>query len=289
MKARDLVDLVLLAALWGASFLFTRIAAPAFGAFALAEVRIAVAALVLLPLLAWRDDVGQLFERAPQFVLLGAVQTAVPFTLFAWAALSITAGMASVLNATAPMFVALIAWIWLRDRLSAWQWLGMVLGLAGVSWLAADQAALRTGGTLWALAAGLLASVFYGLGANITKRLFTGVPARAVAAGTQTAAALMLAPLAWMFWPATPPGVLDWAAAGALGVFCTGLAYLLYFRLIARVGASKAMTVTFLIPAFAMLWGALFLDERITSAMLGGCGVILAGTALAVGFVAPRK
>jgi len=289
MKQRDFVDLILLAALWGASFLFTRIAVPAFGAFALAEVRIAVAALVLLPLLAWRDGVGQLFERAPQFVLLGAVQTAIPFTLFAWAALSITAGMASILNATAPMFVALIAWIWLRDRLSAWQWLGMVLGLAGVSWLAADQAALREGGTLWALAAGLLASVFYGFAANITKRLFTGVPARAVAAGSQTAAALMLAPLAWAFWPAKAPGVLDWAAAAALGVFCTGLAYLLYFRLIARVGASKAMTVTFLIPAFAMLWGALFLDERITGAMLGGCAVILAGTALAVGVVARRS
>ncbi len=214
--------------------------------------------------------------------------TAIPFTLFAWAALSITAGMASILNATAPLFVALIAWIWIGDRLIAWQWFGMALGFAGVTWLAGGQASLRDGGTLWALAAGLVATLFYGFAANITKRLFTGVPSRAVAAGTQTAAALMLAPLAWMYWPASPPSALDWAAAGALGVFCTGLAYLLYFRLLARVGAAKAITVTFLIPAFAILWGGLFLGEQISVSMLGGCAVILAGTAFATGLV-PRS
>jgi drug/metabolite transporter (DMT)-like permease len=164
----------------------------------------------------------------------------------------------------------------------------MALGFAGVTWLASGKASVRDDGTLWALAAGLAATLSYGFAANITKRLFTDVPSRAVAAGTQTAAALMLAPLAWSFWPAASPGVRDWAAAGALGVFCTGLAYLLYFRLLARVGASKAIAVTFLIPAFAMLWGGLFLGEQISVPMLGGCAVILAGTALATGLV-PRR
>lgn len=285
MKRRDLVDLVLLAALWGASFLFTRMAAPAFGAFALAEVRVAVAALVLLPLLALRGGMAELGKRPARFALLGAVNTAIPFTLFAWAALSITAGLASILNATAPLFGALIAWVWLRDRLTPLQWLGMTIGFGGVLWLAMSKASFSTGGTGWAILAGLGASLSYGLSANVAKRFFSGVRPLAVAAGSQTAAALLLFPFAILAWPASSPAPRDWAAAIALGVLCTGIAYILYFRLIARVGPATAMTVTFLIPAFAMLWGGLFLGEQVTATMVAGCAVILAGTSLAIGLL----
>jgi drug/metabolite transporter (DMT)-like permease len=285
MKRRDLVDLVMLAALWGASFLFTRMAAPAFGAFALAEVRVAVAALVLLPLLALRGDLTELRRQPARFTLLGAVNTAIPFTLFAWAALSITAGLASILNATAPLFGALIAWVWLRDRLTPLQWLGMAIGFGGVLWLAMSKASFSAGGTGWAILAGLGATLSYGLSANVAKRFFNGVRPLAVAAGSQTAAALLLFPFAVLAWPATSPAPRDWAAAIALGVLCTGIAYILYFRLIARVGPATAMTVTFLIPAFAMLWGGLFLGEQVTATMIAGCAVILAGTSLAIGLL----
>jgi len=288
MKQRDVIDLVVLAALWGASFLFTRIAAPAFGAFALAELRVAVAALMLLPLIAWRADFSELRRLPKQFLLLGAVNTAIPFALFAYAALSITAGLASILNAAAPLFVALIGWIWLRDRLSPLQLIGLGIGFAGVVWLSGAKAEFRPGGTGWAVVAGLVATLFYGLAANVTKRFFSGVRPLAVAAGSQTAAALWLAPGAVAFWPDTNPSPGDWAAGIALGLFCTGLAYLLYFRLLARVGPARAVTVTFLIPAFAMLWGALFLGEPITGTMIAGCAVIIGGTALASGLVARR-
>lgn len=289
MKRRDLIDLVLLAALWGASFLFTRMAVPAFGAFALAEVRVAVAAAVLLPLLAMRGDFSELRARPGRFVLLGAVNTAIPFALFAWATLSITAGMASILNATAPLFTALIAWLWLREKLSGPQWLGLAVGFAGVLWLAGARTGFGGESGRWAIMAGLGATLSYGLSANVAKRHFTGVRPLAVAAGSQTAAALLLAPFALATWPALAPAPRDWAAAIALGVLCTGIAYILYFRLIARVGPAMAVTVTFLIPAFAMLWGGLFLGEQLTAAMLSGCAVILAGTALATGMLRPRR
>jgi len=288
MRRRDLIDLVLLAALWGASFLFTRIAAPAFGPLALAGLRVAIAAVMLVLLLAWRADLSELRSHARRFLLLGAVNTEIPFSLFAYAALTITAGLASILNATAPLFTALIASVWLRERLTPLQWLGMAIGMAGVAGLSASKAEFALGGSALAIGAGVLASVSYGLSANVVKRHFTGVRPLSVAAGSQAAAALLLLPFAIASWPAGPIGAVDWASGIALGVLCTGVAYILYFRLIARVGPASAMTVTFLIPAFAMLWGALVLGEEVTGAMLAGCAVIFAGTALAVGLVRPR-
>lgn len=285
MKRRDAVDLVMLAALWGGSFLFTRMSAPAFGPFALAELRVAVAAVMLLALLGWRGDYAELRARPAQFLLLGAVNTAIPFTLFSWAALSITAGLAGILNATAPLFTAGVAWIWLRDRLTALQCLGLAIGFAGVLWLSGFRTGFGNGLTGWAIVAGLTATFSYGVAANVAKRLFHGVRPLAVAAGSQTAAALLLAPFAAVAWPDPWPSARDWAAVLALGVFCTGTAYVLYFRLIARVGAAAAVSVTFLIPAFAMLWGGIFLGERVTPTMLAGCAIILAGTALATGIV----
>jgi drug/metabolite transporter (DMT)-like permease len=289
MQRRDAVALLLLAALWGASLLFTRIAAPAFGPLALAEVRVAIAALMLVPLLAWRADLSELQKHAPRFLLLGAVNTAIPFSLFAYAALSITAGLASILNATAPLFTALVAWLWLRERLTPLQWLGMAIGMAGVGWLSASKAQFTLDGSALAIGAAVLGSVSYGVSASVVKRYFTGVRPLAVAAGSQSAAAVLLLPFAIVRWPTGAPRAVDWASAIALGVLCTGLAYILYFRLIARVGPATAMTVTFLIPAFAMLWGGLFLGEAVTGTMLAGCAVILAGTALATGVVRARS
>ena len=289
MKQRDLADLILLAALWGASFLFTRMAVPSFGAFALAELRVAIAALMLLPLLALRGGLHELRARWARFVLLGAVNTAIPFALFAWAVLSITAGMASILNATAPLFGALVAWVWLRDRLTALQWLGLAIGFAGVLWLTGARAGFDGDSNRWAVVAGLAATFSYGLSATVAKRYFSSVRPLAVAAGSQVAAALLLLPFALATWPEVAPAARAWGAAIALGVLCTGLAYLVYFRLIARVGPATAMTVTFMIPAFAMLWGSLFLGEEVTPTMLAGCAIILGGTALATGLLGSRR
>ena len=281
MKPRDLIDFLLLAALWGASFLFMRIAAPAFGPLAIADMRTAIAAVVLISLLAWRGGFAELAPNAPRLLILGAFNSAIPFALFAYAALSITAGLAGILNATVPLFAALVAWLWLRDRLTWMQWLGLGIGFAGVLWLSSADASFRPGGGGWAIAAALLASLSYGLSGNMAKRYFSHLRPLSVAAGSQIAATALLLPLTLFNWPEAAPSVLEWLSVISLGVFCTGVAYALYFRLIARIGPAKTMAVTFLIPAFAMVWGALFLSEAITPLMLAGCAVILAGTALA--------
>ena len=182
------------------------------------------------------------------------------------ALLVLSAGLASIFNATAPLWGALIAWAWLGERPTPLRGLGLALGFAGVLWLGIDNASLRAGDAgvspALGIAACIAATACYGWTANYTKQRLTGVPPMAVAAGSQAFAALATLPAALWWWPATLPGPMAWAGAAALALACTGLAYLLYFRLIARVGPAKTITVTFLIPAFAVLWGAMFLGER---------------------------
>ncbi len=285
MKPQDLGELVLLAALWGGSFLFMRIGAPEFGAVALVAVRVALAAAALLPLLALRGQFGALRAHWRPITVVGLLNSALPFLLFTYAALSITAGLSSVFNATAPLWGALIAWGWLKEKPGASRSLGLAIGFAGVSWLAWDKASFRAGAenTGLAVLACLAATLCYGIGANYTKRRLQGVPPLAVATGSQVAAAIALAVPAVLWWPASPPSATSWIGVAVLGVLCTGVAYLLYFRLIAHVGPAKAISVTFLIPLFGVLWGALFLAERVTPVMIGAGLVILAGTALATG------
>ncbi|MFZ5539628.1 MAG: DMT family transporter, partial [Pseudomonadota bacterium] len=256
-------------------------------------VRVAIAAAVLLPLLAWGGGLAELRAHAPTLAVVGVMNSAIPFVLFTYSTLTITAGFASILNATVPMWAALVGWLWLNHRVRPAQWLGLAVGLAGVALLVWGNVDLKPGGTQWAatlaIGAALAASLSYGVAANYTKRRLAGVNTLAVATGSQIAAALALAPFALATWPAAKVGARDWSAAIALGVACTGLAYILYFRLIDRVGAMRAASVTFLIPLFAVMWGAWFLHEAITLQMAGGGAVILVGTALALGLVgAPR-
>ena len=287
MKARDQGELLTLAALWGGSFLFMRMAAGEFGAVALAAVRVAGAALLLLPFLAWRGAWGALRARWRPIAIVGLSNSALPFVCFAFAAQSITAGLASIFNAAAPLFGAAIAWLWLNDRLSRSRLLGLAIGLGGVSWLAwrnvNQEAAFKPGGSGWAIVACLAATVLYGFSANFTKKHLNGVPPLAVAAGSQGFAALFLCVPAAVLWPATMPSAQAWGAVAVLAVLCTGVAYILFFRLIAHIGAANAISVTFLIPVFGVLWGALFLGETVTGAMAAGCVVIVLGTALATG------
>ncbi len=283
MRLRDLSDLILLAALWGGSFLFMRYAVPAFGPLVLIWLRVAIAATFLVPLLLLRRQGGALRQHVPGIAVMGLFGSALPFVLIAWAMLSITAGLASILNATVPIFTALIGALWLREQLGAARALGLAVGFAGVLLLAADQADFKPGGSGWAIVAMLLATLSYGYAANLTRRLLGGVPALVSAAGSQLVAAIILLPFALWFWPSVPPDGMAWAAAIVLGLGCTALAFLLFFRLIANVGASRAVTVTFLIPLFGVLWGSAFLGERLDAGMLFGGLVVVLGTALATG------
>jgi drug/metabolite transporter (DMT)-like permease len=292
MKTRDLSDLLLLAAIWGASFLFMRMGAGEFGPVALSAVRVTGAALFLLPVLALHGQLHVLRGHAGHLAIAGLLTSGLPFLCFSYAALSITAGLSSIFNATTPLFGALIAWWWLKDQPTRWRAAGLAIGFAGVLWLAWDKASFKPGAqsTGWAVVACLAATLCYGLSASYIKRFLSGVPSLAVAAGTQLSAAVFLAVPALLWWPAETPSPKAWAATIALSLLCTGVAYILFFRLIARIGPANAIAVTFLIPAFAVLWGWLFLDEGVTLAMVIGSAVILLGTALATGLLPrPRK
>ncbi|HEX7440719.1 MAG TPA: DMT family transporter [Caldimonas sp.] len=294
MKQRDLIELFTLAAIWGGSFLFMRVGAPEFGAIPLAGLRVIGAALVMLPLLALRGELGSFVKNWKPIMLLGFTNSALPFMFFSYAALTITAGLSAIFNAAAPLFGAVIAWLWLRDKLTAARTFGLVIGFLGVFGLAYSRASVKAGvdgsGAVFAVLACVVATISYGFSANFTKRYLTGVAPMAVAGGSQVGAALvMLVPTAVM-WPSVMPGVLAWTNLALLAVVCTGLAYILYFRLIANVGPANAITVTFLVPAFAVAWGALFLGETITMQTVLGCAVILFGTSLATGFLPrPRR
>lgn len=283
MKARDGVDLLALAAIWGASFLFMRLASPAFGPLTLAFLRVAGAATLLVPLLALQKGLGVWRGALPTLLALGLLNSALPFALYAFAALHLPAGLSSILNATVPMWGALVRWAWLGQQPTRWRVLGLFLGLLGVTALVGAKTGLTLDLSAWAVLGCLLATLNYAVGAVATQRWLGPMPALAVAAGSQLGASLWLLPLGLWAWPAQMPALSAWLHLGALSLLCTGVAYLFYFRLMARIGATNTVTVTFLIPVFAVIWGAIFLGETLSAGMLGGGLLVLAGTALALG------
>ncbi|HET9645329.1 MAG TPA: DMT family transporter [Burkholderiaceae bacterium] len=292
MKRSDLAELISLAAIWGASFLFMRIGATEFGPVALAFVRVCGASLFLVPLLTLKGEARLLARHWKRVFLVGLTNSAIPFLCFSFAALSITSGLSSIFNATTPLWGMLIAWWWLRERPAGWRLVGLAIGFGGVLWLAWDKASFKPGATGlatgWAVLACLLAAVLYGFSVNYTKKRLGDLPPMVLAAGSQLSSAVALAVPGLWLWPAQMPDATAWSAALGLALMCTGIAYVMYFRLIRSVGPANAIAVTFLVPAFAVLWGALFLQEAITQAMLIGCAVILTGTALATGVLKPK-
>jgi len=282
-------DFALLAAIWGASFMFMRMGAVEFGPLPAAAVRVAIAALFLLPLVALRGLLPELKKHWRRTFFVGLLNSGIPFACYSFALLSISTGLSAILNATVPMFGALIAWAWLNDKLNASRLLGLAIGFAGVALLAWDKASFTpdASGTAsgWAVLACLLAVVCYGISASYTKRYLAGLPPLVTAAGSQIGATLGLALPALWLWPARMPGASAWLALLAVGVVCTGIAYILFFRLIENAGPPRALSVTFLVPVFAVLYGVVFLGETITPWMLGCAAVIVCGTALSTGLL----
>jgi len=288
------LEFVLLAALWGSSFLFMRLGASEFGIVPTAGLRVLLAALFLLPVFLIKGVWADFRARAKAILFVGLLNSGIPFMLFAFAVMHITTGLTSILNATVPLTGALVAWLWLKDRPGGSRMLGLAIGFAGVTLLVVGKSGFSatgvagagsTGITLLAMGACLLATLCYGLAASFTKRHLTGAHPLATATGSQIGASLGLAvPTLW-FWPAEPVSFTAWAAVAAVALLCTSIAYILFFHIIEQAGPSKALTVTFLVPVFALGYGALFLNETITPWMVG-CGlVIICGTALSTGLV----
>ena len=284
-----LSDFLLLAAIWGSSFLFMHLAVVDFGPLPTAAVRVAIAALFLLPIVWFKGLLPDLLKHWKKVFFIGLLNSGIPFACFAFALLSITTGMSSILNATVPMFGALVAWLWLKDKPNTSRILGLLIGFAGVAMLAWDKATFKPDASGvspgWAVLACLFACVCYGISASYTKRYLGGMPPLVTAAGSQIGATLGLAlPAIWL-WPAHPPGMAAWLALLVVGVLCTGLAYILFFRLIENAGPPRALSVTFLVPVFAVLYGVLFLSETVTLWMLLCAVVIVCGTSLSTGLL----
>jgi drug/metabolite transporter (DMT)-like permease len=276
--------LLFLAAIWGGSFLFFRIGAPVFGPGVLIELRLGIAAVFLWGVCRWwlrrRLDWRRHWRH---FFVVGLFNSALPFVLLAFAAQTLSASLLSVLNSSSPLFGALVAAAWLRQWPSWPAACGLALGIAGVVVLA--WGGLGAGDdTAWgAVAASLLASLSYGVATTYAGRPVAAVDPIDNAHGSLWCATLLVLPAAWLIPVPQIPGPLDWLAVVLFGVVCTGFAFLLYFRLIQDVGPMRALSVTFLIPIFGVLWGVLLLDEQVGWNTLFGGVLVLLGTALTNG------
>ncbi|WP_119717625.1 DMT family transporter [Cognatilysobacter tabacisoli] len=271
------LELGVLGAIWGASFLFMRVAAGDFGALALVEVRLALGSLVLLPFL-WRARAQFPARLWPKLALIGAINSAAPFLLFAWAAQRAPAGVGAIANAMTVLFTALVGFLFFGEKIGARRAVALLVGFGGVVVLASGKTAGASIG--WAVAAGVAASFLYGIGINLVRRHLGGLPAAAVASATLGVAAILTLPFAVATWPTQPIPAASWASAVMLGVVCTGAAFVLYYRLIARVGAGRASTVTYLIPVFGVAWAWALLDEPLTLTMAIAGALILGSVAL---------
>jgi len=282
MPLRSFLLLTTLAALWGGSFTFMRYAVPALGPVPLAFARVALAAAVLFAIALARLPVREIRSRWRDFLVIGILNSALPFSLFCFAEQYVSASTGAILNATSPFFGAIAAAIWLSEPLSLNKVVGMLVGFAGVVILVGGHVDAMSRIVVLAIAACLVASLCYGLASVYVKRRMQGVSSIALACGSQLAAALVLAP-ALPFTPVPGPVTpLVVANVVALAIGSTAVAYLIYFKLIADIGPSRALTVTFLIPLFGVAWGVVFLGEAVTLEMAGGGVLIVAGTALAL-------
>lgn len=275
VKPRELLALVVLAALWGGSFLFIRVAVPSFGPAALVGTRVALAAVVLaLVALVLREPFG-LRVHAGRLLVLGGLNAALPMTLISAAELQLTASLAAVLNATTPLFAALLSVVWMREPLTLRRASGLAVGFVGVGIMVGWSPMPLTRATMFGVFAMLVSSASYAAAGIYTRRTLAGVPSRTLALGQQVGALAWLAVPSLFTAPRTAPPASAIGAVAALGVVSTAVGYLLYFPLIARVGPTKTSTVTYVVPAFGMLWGALFLHERLTWGMAAGFVFVL--------------
>ncbi|AIQ66022.1 putative inner membrane transporter yiJE [compost metagenome] len=283
MSRKDLSGLVLLALIWGSSFLFMRISSPVLGPVFTTELRVAIAAAALL--LYARIAGIQLDIRSnwKAYLLLGGLNAALPFTLISAAELHLNASLAAILNATTPIFATLAAWWTGGERPGLNRAIGLVLGLGGVAVLVGWSPEPLDRAMIISVLFSLGAALAYGFGGLYAARVGRGVPPLTVATGQQLGAAICLLPLLPAVPPREMPGAAVILSVLALALVCTAFAYLLYFRLIASVGPVKTVSVTFLVPVFGIFWGALFLHERIYWTTVAGLAVILAGIALISG------
>lgn len=277
MKLKDLGGLLLLAALWGASFLFIRIAAPVLGPFLTIEGRVSIAVIVLLIYAMISKSPVGFIKWWKEYLVIGALNAAIPFTLIASAELHLQASMSAVLNSLTPLCTALVAWVWLKEKLTIKKCMAIFFGTVGVAILVGWSPISFTTETVIAVLFSILSTVSYGFAAVYTKRTFSLQAPLSLAIGQQAGASILLLPLVFVATPESTKEVAPVVVFSVLGlaVFCTAIAYLLYFYLITSVGPIKTLSVTFIVPLFGIVWSFLFLGEPITFNMIVGLFFIL--------------
>ncbi|RUR39139.1 DMT family transporter [Vreelandella populi] len=282
MSAADALRLILLSTLWGLSFIFMRVAAPEFGAVPLVLIRMGVGALLLVPLLLSLHYLRLIWQHKGPLLFLGLFNHVLPFSLLALATTRLEAGFTSLINATTPIFTALLGALFFATPVQRQQYIGLALALLGVYVLSANRLDFALGGDGWFILAVLAATLCYGIAGNYSKTRLSHLPVRVLAAGSCAMSALMLLiPGVWL-WPSEPISSLAWGNALALATLSTTLAFLLYFGLLASAGATAASTVTFLVPVSALLWGYLLLGETLSLQVIAGMVITLLGTAIAI-------
>ncbi|MGB3402967.1 MAG: DMT family transporter [Microcoleaceae cyanobacterium] len=281
MKILETAGFILIAALWGGSFLFMRIAAPVLGPIWLIEIRVLLAGLSLLPVLIKLNLFSELRRHWKHLFVVGCLNSAIPFSLYAFASLFLPAGFTAILNATTPLFGVIIALIWLKEKLTIYRIIGLILGFIGVTLLVGWQSLQGDLVILIAVFAGISAALMYAIAAPYVKLKLSGVPSLVITTGSLLSAAVFLLPFLPFTIPQNQVTFQAIIAVISLALFSTALAYILFYRIIQKIGSTRALTVAYLVPIFAMTWGAIFLQEAITISMVLSCGLILVGTAIA--------
>jgi drug/metabolite transporter (DMT)-like permease len=289
MNPADILRLVALAAIWGGSFMLVRYSAPYIGAAWLSELRVAIAAIAML---CYARLIGldlKVAGRWRTYAVMGVLNIAMPWSMYSWAGHHISASYMAILNATTPWFSAGCGAIWLGEAFTARKGAGLALGVAGVLLLVGLGPIELSTDVILAIAAAIIASLCYSLAGVYAKLRVFNVPPIALAAGNLSVAALAIMPFA-LADGAPPQALLEsWRLPGAvlvLALLSSAFAFILYYRLMDNVGPTRALTVTFLIPVFGVLFGAVFLGETLTLSALAGGVLIIAATTLVAG--APR-
>lgn len=289
MSSADTLRLILLSSLWGLSFIFMRVAVPEFGPIPLILVRMGVGALLLFPLLLGAGYLKLVWENKRELFLLGLVNHVLPFCLLALATTRLEAGFTSLINATTPIFTALIGALFFMTPVQRQQYIGLAIALLGVYILSANRLDFALGGDGWFILAVLGATFCYGIATNYSKTRLAHLPVRVLASGSVAMSALILLIPGLILWPSEPISALAWGNALGLAALSTTVAFLLYFGLISSAGATATSTVTFLVPVSALIWGFVLLGEVLTLQMLIGMVITLLGTAIATRILYLRR
>ena len=283
MNLRNFFELLILSAIWGSSFLFLRIASPAFGPIFLIEMRVLSGLAVLLPVFCFMGKYPELKSHWKMILLISLTNMTIPFCFFAYSALNMGAGLLSIINATVPIFTATIAFVYFRQRLSKLGLMGLLVGFFGVVVLVFDPSDASGVTSQLAIPSALIACSFYGVAINLAAYKLQGISGITITTGSLFFSSIILLPFAVLTSPEIIPQGTIWLSVLALGVVCTGFGYILFYRLIVKIGSQQAIMTTYLIPLFSILWGNLFLAETVTLFMLFGGIMVLFGVGMMSG------